>query len=387
MNLPTSDENSERELDSSSLSDPISQSMRHTRTIGREASLSLAAYMLRLNGTAFIPVVQNGYPLGVVSEMTLLDALASGVSPTAPVEDYLEDFVSLEAGISGAEAIKRFQADSGFPGAIVVDSNGQVLGMLFPNDLFPKPRTRLKPALVGGMATPFGVYLATGKLKVGATWWMLMATGAILTLSLLLVQVLASVIFRPFEHEISRHMDPGLLKEVTGVCLAALVFRLSPLAGIHAAEHMVVHAIERDEPLTPEVVARMPRVHPRCGTNLAVGATLLSLAANDYGLPPEVSQFQLLFGVAFTALFWRRIGGFVQYWITTRPPSPDQIRMGISSANALLREYAAHPFQSASLWQRLVASGIPYTVAGGFLTSGLVAFFLWVTHQTNLIIP
>ncbi|MER3495923.1 MAG: hypothetical protein C4320_03425, partial [Armatimonadota bacterium] len=53
-----------------------------------------------------------------------------------------------------------------------------------------------------------------------------------------------------------------------------ILFRLLPLAGTHAAEHMAVNALERGEPLDPEVVARMPRTHIRCGTNLAVGAGL-----------------------------------------------------------------------------------------------------------------
>jgi uncharacterized protein YqhQ len=36
----------------------------------------------------------------------------------------------------------------------------------------------------------------------------------------------------------------------------------------------VVHAIERGEPLLAESVRAMPRVHPRCGTNIVAAAFL-----------------------------------------------------------------------------------------------------------------
>ncbi len=50
-----------------------------------------------------------------------------------------------------------------------------------------------------------------------------------------------------------------------------LLLRLVPLSGTHAAEHQVVHCIERHAPLVPDCVRAMPRVHPRCGTNCLPG--------------------------------------------------------------------------------------------------------------------
>src|SRR2546423_10530097 len=53
--------------------------------------------------------------------------------------------------------------------------------------------------------------------------------------------------------------------------LFLLFVRALPLVQYHAAEHQAVHAMERGEPLDPEIVRRMPRVHPRCGTNIMAG--------------------------------------------------------------------------------------------------------------------
>jgi uncharacterized protein YqhQ len=65
---------------------------------------------------------------------------------------------------------------------------------------------------------------------------------------------------------------------------------------------MVVHAIERGEPLVLEVVRRMPRVHPRCGTNLVAGIALfLGLANFLQGMVPEISETRDL---ALLLLLW-----------------------------------------------------------------------------------
>lgn len=50
--------------------------------------------------------------------------------------------------------------------------------------------------------------------------------------------------------------------------IAGLIIKISPVGGYHAAEHMVVHAYEKDINLTLENVKKQPRVNDNCGTNL-----------------------------------------------------------------------------------------------------------------------
>lgn len=67
------------------------------------------------------------------------------------------------------------------------------------------------------------------------------------------------------------------------LAFVALAFRLEPTLGellrFHAAEHMVIHALEQGLPLTLEHVRAQPTLHPRCGSNLvALGMPLVPVA-------------------------------------------------------------------------------------------------------------
>lgn len=67
------------------------------------------------------------------------------------------------------------------------------------------------------------------------------------------------------------------------ILLGALAFRLEPALGellrFHAAEHMVIHALEQGLPPTLEHVRTQPALHPRCGSNLvALGLPFVPVA-------------------------------------------------------------------------------------------------------------
>ena len=47
----------------------------------------------------------------------------------------------------------------------------------------------------------------------------------------------------------------------------------------HGAEHMTIHALEADDPLTVEAVRKYPTAHQRCGTEFLVVVILLSILA------------------------------------------------------------------------------------------------------------
>jgi uncharacterized protein YqhQ len=155
-----------------------------------------------------------------------------------------------------------------------------------------------------------------------------------------------------------------------GIALFAASFRLLPISGIHAAEHMVVHAIERGEPLVPSVVKRMPRVHPRCGTNLAVGSTFFLWLATFQLIQPE--EFRLLLALVATVLLWRPLGGVVQYFITTKQPSDKQIQMGIRSGRELLEKHSRAKRIQVGFGGRLLQSGLFHVMAGSILATILL---------------
>jgi hypothetical protein len=155
------------------------------------------------------------------------------------------------------------------------------------------------------------------------------------------------------------------------IALLFLAFlRLTPIAGIHGAEHKVVHAVEQGEPLTPEVVERMPREHPRCGTNLAVGASLMfGVVRLTLGLGLEAS---ILLGFAAAFLLWKPLGMFVQRWFTTKEPSRRQVERAIENAQSLLSRLRQRGRKRPTAGRWLLSSGILHIAAGSFLAEAVV---------------
>jgi hypothetical protein len=155
-----------------------------------------------------------------------------------------------------------------------------------------------------------------------------------------------------------------------------VLMRLMPLSGYHAAEHQAVHAMERGEPLIPEVVERMPRVHPRCGTNIMAGVLVFGCVSQ--GLP--VLQIGLggpdsaLIGAVAALFSWRSLGAFLQQYFTTRPASDKQIASGIAAATDLQRKFLASEPRRPTFWKRLWCMGFLQMVVGSFIG----AFLLWL---------
>ena len=237
---------------------------------------------------------------------------------------------------------------------------GRVVAVLSRPDALPPPT----PPRLGGMATPLGVYLTDGTVSGGAGFWGLFLTGMVLGTLALLSQATvhaALTIARAHGHDVWGWVDaPGhspamqaWLTELLSWLPAPLIFvllRLIPMSGTHAAEHQVVHCVERTVPLTPECVRAMPRVHPRCGTNLFVGLSLFLLifvgafCAFSPGGPgaggaaiADGAVLALILSVPPTLYLWRRIGAFIQQWFATRPATDKQIAGAIRAAEEVLR--------------------------------------------------
>lgn len=338
--------------------------MRSTEMLNPEDSLNRAGALLRHTAYPFVPIVHEGALLGAVSESSYAAALADGEALAEPCLRALMVPPAISPRASGAEALRRLVAEP-YAALLVVDEEQRVYGVISASDLTDDHHRAPTPHSIGGMATPFGVYLTTGSVSGGVKPWALVSVGAMLFAIFVLVdQVSVALAASLGDPVLSRYTITWL-----PVVLFLATIRLLPLSGTHAAEHMVVHAIERGEELRPEIVRRMPRVHPRCGTNLAVGASIFLGLFNWQWVADQ--EIRLLVALLATALLFRPIGSMVQLLITTRPPSDRQIESGIRAGKELLARYrSAHGPQPTPL-NRIVHSGMLHVMAGSLLTYGV----------------
>lgn len=349
---------------------PIGTLCQPVVPVGIESSLQLAAERMRDLGLPALPVSEGPRVIGALDERDLTQALSTGFEETASVSSLpLTKLPMLFASATGAEALRVFEEQRA-PCVVVVDQHMNLVGMLTPSRLFPHIPRGIRPPLVGGMATPVGVYLTNGAQFGGVGWIALALTG----LFLACVHLATINATHWIGVAMARANIPGNLIEACVGFGSILLFlgaiRLAPLAGYHAAEHMVVHAIERGEDLHPDIVKRMPRVHPRCGTNLAAAMSLffgiafgnwLGDVPKSWGDPREL---QLLVALLVTMFFWRPLGSFIQYWFTTRPPNRRQIDAGIRAGKDLLAKFENNPIVAPSPMQRFLASGLPFILIG-----------------------
>ncbi len=359
-------------LGSRSLSRPVFEAMRAVVDVHPEDSLVRAASLLRDGHPGVLPVVDGRTLIGVVTDRSLAEAIALGRDPLDAVRSATQPYLEVRPYASGAEAL-RLLVESGEPGLLVVDDLGNLLGVVSPSDLVADTRLEPSPSIVGGMATPFGVYLTAGSVRAGAPGWALASTGALLFLLYVAAALLAWWLHG------AAGGPPWLRQTIAAVgptALFLLGLRALPLSRIHGAEHKVVHAIERGEPLVPAVVARMPRVHPRCGTNIAVGATLFLGIATSRAIPDE--SLRLIVAAVVTLLFWRRIGEVFQRFVTTREPNRRQLEVAIRAGRELLEAYRWSRIGRPSLWLRLKNSGLFHVMAGSLAAYAVVAAALWI---------
>ncbi len=352
-------------------------------------SLLRASELMVQGGAGVLPIIEYGAPVGILTESRLREAIQSGADWLEPVAQWMDEaFMRLPLDTPAEEAAQAL-AFSEQP-AVAVDPWGRYVGVITLAGLAARPISLPQVGMVGGMATPLGVYLTNGVVNAGAGSLGLMLTGALLFSLFLLANwlVIGGMWWAQERFGVplySYYNSPFagqwfLLSDVLGLVLRSSIFivflmlmRLLPIAGTHAAEHMVVHAIERGEPLALEVVRRMPRVHPRCGTNLVAGIALfLGLSKMfTFGMPDSDSRdFGLLMALLFTILFWRAFGGFLQWAATTKPPTDRQLQGAIRVGEELLRK--ARPLSGAmpSFGLRLLNSGILQILIGAW---GLMA--------------
>ena len=197
------------------MSAPVSTLMRHTLKVESIDSLALAATRYGQNGASILPVTRDDRLVGVITDQALVKALGAGVETTDAVEGWMLPPETIFNNETGAEALRRIENGTSL---VVVDADRRVLGILSGCDLWPRRRPKPRPALVGGMATPFGVYLTNGAVTGGAPRWALVATGAAMFSMLYTAE---TVVMLTGDWLTKRHVPADLLD--TGLPIATIV--------------------------------------------------------------------------------------------------------------------------------------------------------------------
>lgn len=297
--------------------------------------------------------------------------------PLYEAADYMfQPAPMIGADATVAEAVAR--GNKGKRPILVIDRQGMPTGWVSPADLDEiaelKTFKNFRPGppqpyvgVVGGMATPFGVYLTNGRVTGGAKPGSIVLTGALLAAlfasATYLITLLNVYIGPQFADTQFEQPMRYLLQLIIPVAFLGLM-RVTPIAGIHAAEHKVVHAIERNMPLNKEAVSMMSRVHPRCGTNIAVGFLLFALISElPLNAPPAI---KMMIGFAVAFLLWRRLGGWVQRVFTTKTPNDKQLKDGIKAGKQLLQKASKLPYRPISFGEKILTSGLPQLLLGAF---------------------
>ncbi len=224
---------------------------------------------------------------------------------------------------------------------------------------------------IGGLSTPLGVYLSTGVYTAGAGWPGLLATGILFGLLIFFANlaVQLALFYLPLPQQL------GLVTYGTLVfTILLLLIRLSPLSGLHAAEHQTIVVMEKGLPLTADNVKAQSKEHHRCGTNLMVFFFGIELA---YWIAISFEPWPLGIAMALVCLVvffkgWLKIGIVLQRIFTTKPPTPAQIENAIAAGEQLIRRYANKPHAPAGIWQRLWHSGFVVIGIGFYLTLQLL---------------
>lgn len=259
----------------------------------------------------------------------------------------------------------------------------------------PLPITRVSTPRLGGMATPLGVYLHDGIDGGGAGFLGLVLTGMLVVTLGIAAEIVTGMVGRSVETallglsgvwRIAHYFGAigfspdDIVFKIPSMCLLLLFVRLLPLAGTHAAEHQVVHCVEQGVPLVPRYVRAMPRVHPRCGTNLLTGMLIfLSVFTVVFDLSLSYgSEWATMLGAIaaapLTLMYWRRVGAFMQYWLATKPATDGQIAGAIKAAEQVFAKRAKRRGAVVRMrpLRRIWAMGVPQVLIGYCIVYGLL---------------
>jgi len=203
-----------------------------------------------------------------------------------------------------------------------------------------------------------GVALGRGAIAGTLLFTLLVAVGVFVLAPLFLARAATSSLVGSND-VLLQHLVEGLIRIAVFVAYLMLVSLAPDIRRVfryHGAEHMTIHALEHDEPLTVERIRRYPTAHPRCGTeflvvfvivsilvfSLLAGQSLLVSIVGRIVLIPVVAaiSYELLrFGARYrgnTLVRWTFMPGIWLQLITTKPPDDDMIEVAVASMRAAL---------------------------------------------------
>ena len=213
-----------------------------------------------------------------------------------------------------------------------------------------------------------GVELGKGGIAVMLLITLLAVVGIFFLLPLLVASAATGG-----QGDFTQHMVEGTVRVALFVAYLLLISRAGDVKRVfqyHGAEHMTIHALEHDDPLTVANVRRYPTAHQRCGTEFLVIVIILSIlafsligrqdpvlmVASRVALIPVIAAvgYEILrFGAKhrgnpiIRALY---LPGIWVQMITTKQPTDDQIEVAIvSMEQALLADNEAIPDGGAEL--------------------------------------
>ena len=200
-----------------------------------------------------------------------------------------------------------------------------------------------------------GVAFGGGAIALTMLFTIVLAVGLFVLMPLLVAQGGMTLLFGEIDSSLGLfvvHILEGLVRVALFIGYLWLVSRSQEIGRVfqyHGAEHMTIHALERELPLTVDNIRKFPTAHPRCGTEflvifIIVSILLFSLLAGvelwiailgRILLVPviaAVSYEVLKFGAARREQgFWRWLfmpGIWVQR-ITTKQPDDSMIEIAV----------------------------------------------------------
>jgi CBS domain-containing protein len=356
---------------------------------GVRANVALPVIMKKLSSAIILPVLDNKRRLlGVISayevlrtpaeQLNAINMQAGGLAmPSTPV---------FQATDTIEHAIARFEGTdlSLIP---IVNERGVYTGQCASRtQLYLLLHGMLKPPRIGGLATPLGVYMTSGYYSSGAGWKGLVATGVLFGVLahaldwLGLFAYSATTALFPIIAHWGEGQQMILQTGLVMVFLLALL-RLSPISGLHAAEHMTINAIEHDLDLTEPLIRTQPREHIRCGTNLMVFlAGIQVLGISLYYTGREMNPLGMFLYAGFWLFlifkFWKPAGLWLQRHFTTKNPTSAQLASGIKAGKELLDKFRRKPHPMPSFARRIWGSGLVHMAASFLITVWLLGFLL-----------
>jgi len=220
----------------------------------------------------------------------------------------------------------------------------------------------------GVQAEEDGVELGKGGVAAMLLLTLVLVTGIFFLLPLLVASATTGG-----QGDFVQHIVEGLVRVALFIGYLLLISRAEDIRRVfqyHGAEHMTIHALESNVPLTTDNVRVYPTAHQRCGTEFLVIVIILSILAFAIigkqepllMIGSRIALIPVIAAVGYEILRFgaRRRGnpiiralympGMWVQMITTKRPTDDQIEVAIvSMQQALLADGEQIPDGSADL--------------------------------------